>query len=164
MQGSQNNPPISQQDSLQPRGTVGKRNTAKGSPEFIHALHTQNHGDSPGPLAAPLNILAAGNPPRGTALPESWGRGSKRGSSQGETLRFKQREFLLPETFSSLGPGAGGNLSCLLNHASGFERGDETSSLPSHEPLPPERGPLWLFPPSPTRPPTKTDPGLFLLE
>ena len=98
---------------------VCKRNTGKGSPEFIHGLHTQSHRHSPGPLASPLNTLAAGNPPRDGPAREL-GAGLQEGLHQGETPRFKQREFFLQETFSSLDPGAGGSLSCLLHHLQGL--------------------------------------------
>lgn len=66
MQGSQNTPPhFAARQPPASWNSVCKRNTGKGSPEFTHVLHTQSHRDSPGPLASPLNILAAGNPPRG---------------------------------------------------------------------------------------------------
>ena len=105
--------------------SVCKCNAVKGSPEFIHVLHTQHHRDCLATFVPERSHR--GKPSPGGRLTRELGAGSRTGSSQGESLRFKQREFLLQE----------------------FKRVNEIASLPSHEPLPSERGPLWLFPPSP---------------
>ena len=120
MQGSQNNPPISQRDSLQPCGTESVNVTLGKAVLSLFTAYTLRATDTPrAPLALPLNTLAAGNPPLDGPAREL-GAGLQEGLHQGETPRFKQREFFLQETFSSLDPGAGGSLSCLLHHLQGL--------------------------------------------